>query len=171
MAEDVLTRDLAVTDAGSRRRTGAALSPSLARPVVVGILGRELVSTYAGGGARSLSRPAVTAADVLPVRDRLQVIGAHALAIPAEMVDVEPLRNRPDEQLVPDAMGEQYLPFTRTLLDLPVAVAVQRAGPEPTRSRAIDLLQPAHAKGLGAEIWTARWHMVSIHRDCAEAAA
>jgi superfamily II DNA/RNA helicase len=53
--------------------------------------------------------------DILPTGNRLQVVRAHAVGVPAEVVEVKPLRNGADEQFVDDPVGHVVLVPAREL--------------------------------------------------------
>lgn len=75
-------------------------------------------------------RWAVTAQDILGVRDRLQVIGVDASPVTAEMVKRHPFRNWADQKLVHEPMGRER--FDRAYrAESAVASTLLATSPEP----------------------------------------
>ena len=73
---------------------------------------------------------------VLVMRDDLQVLGVHAATVPAQVVDLHAVRNRPDERGVRDPVRHLLADVGR--LALPVALRVPVALPLPAPGRLID---------------------------------
>jgi hypothetical protein len=70
------------------------------------VLGRELMVVLAMGLLRVLTRGAYTTASVLTRSDYFEVEWINAAAIPAEMVDLQAVRNRAIEILICNTVSE-----------------------------------------------------------------
>lgn len=91
---------LALSSAGSThtsRPTAARLGDAQVRTA-------ERMSVDACRLSRSLRSETLAAQDVHAVRDHFEVLGVYAPAIAAEMIENEPVRDRPAHELVADAM-------------------------------------------------------------------
>ena len=68
---------------------------------------------------------------VLLIRNGLEMGRVAAVEDPTEVVDLQAVRNRSDEQLVGNSMGERRGPSPPAASDYPVAPVVQDAMPKP----------------------------------------
>jgi hypothetical protein len=129
----------------------AVSSPALVGPKIIAV---QLVAVDAAGLPCLMGRGAVTAHKVFPVRDRLKVARVAARTVPAKMVDLQPVRNRPDEHRVRSSVR---LPS----LALPLRVAVSRslvavAGVRPASVR-------MSARGFDVPLKNRRLQSSSLH--------
>lgn len=111
--------------------TGACLALATTE-VAVAVLGRELVSVLAMRLPTVRGAEAFAAPLVLRGRDGLQVSRVRALPHAAKMVDLVPGWDRPDVQLMCDALRRTRDPTLD--LHLPVALTVTSRSPGPART-------------------------------------
>src|SRR5262245_3689115 len=117
---------------GALAPTGQATSFSRLRVdpgvgLVVGVTVPAVGRRVPGPGPRLVPAP-----DVLPMGDRLQVVGSHTRGVPAEVVEVVPGRHRTHERLVGPPMGLHRHPALR--VEGSVAQRVAGRGPDPARA-------------------------------------
>jgi hypothetical protein len=109
-------------------RAGSADALVLPAPSV---LGRELMSVVAMGLRGVLRRKPNAANDVLALGHRLQMAVVDACPITAEMVELQPVRNGPNEMLVRPAVSCDQASAVSFRTERAVAAASECSSPHP----------------------------------------
>lgn len=107
--------------------------------------------------ARVAPRPAVPAPTVLAMCNRLQVLGIDASTIPAEVIQVHPVRDRASQQLVHRAMGKDSLVSSLNTC-VPIPKHAHLADPLPARLHDNDALPHPKLVPLAVDLPSAQCH-------------
>lgn len=117
-------------------------SASAAYPIKVPVSARLGVIGQRVGARRRIARLPRPCSVVGPRHDP-QMVGVHAVAHAALMVDGETFGNRADEPLVSQPVREGHTLTSPSALDAPVSFGTDVAGPQPASIRALHLGFPA----------------------------
>lgn len=124
-----LTTACEVFSSAAFQSTSKAVAASI---VNAGIFRRVFMSFWAMS-ADGHMLPGVAATDVLSVSNRFKMLGIHAFAISAFMIQLKAIRNRANELLIGEAMGFNDLPVSAGITECSIAVN-QASSPLPAAS-------------------------------------
>lgn len=89
--------------------------------------------------AAAVDLAAQAATDVHELRDLVEMSWIHTQFDATRMIELEPLADRTDEELVNDPMSAMHSALTADEMHLPVSLTIGRCRPEPAVSRPTDV--------------------------------